>query len=127
MNDTCCHPQTSDTESAVENRPLRRPRYRIENSPDAHTVLVELPGVAKEAVQLNLENGILHLSAVRASNPPETWKPLHRELSDIGYELRLKLNDRVDESRLTAGLEAGVLSVVLPVKEVVKPRSIAIQ
>lgn len=127
MNNTCCNPQTTVTTPAVESRPLRRPRYQIENTAEAHTVLVELPGVLKEAVQLNLENGVLHLSAQRASTAPETWKPLHRELSDIGYELRLKLNDRVDEARLSANLADGVLTVVLPVKEAIKPRSIIVQ
>jgi HSP20 family protein len=127
MNDTCCNTQTAVSTTAVEARPVRRPRYQIENTAEAHTVLVELPGVVKEAVQLNLDDGLLHLRAQRVSTTPETWKPLHRELSDIGYELRLKLNDRVDETRLTATLADGVLTVVLPVKEAVKPRSIAIQ
>ena len=58
---------------------------------------------------------------------PETWKPLHRELSDIGYDLRLKLNDRVNEAGLTANLADGILTLILPVKEAAKPRSITVQ
>jgi HSP20 family protein len=127
MNNTCANPQNTIATPAAEPRPARRPRYQIENSPEAHTVKIELPGVVKEAVQLNLEDGILHLSAQRTSTVPETWKPLHRELSDIGYELRLKLNDRVDEAGLTANLTDGILTVVLPVKEAAKPRSITVQ
>ncbi len=127
MNNTCTNPQTTIAAPAVESRPARRPRYQIENSPEAHTVKIELPGVVKAAVQLNLDDGILHLSAQRANTVPETWKPLHRELSDIGYELRLKLNDRVDEAGLTANLADGILTVVLPVKEAAKPRSITVQ
>jgi len=127
MNNTCANPQNTIATPTVESRPVRRPRYQIENSPEAHTVKIELPGVVKEAVQLNLEDGILHLSARRTSTVPETWKPLHRELSDIGYELRLKLNDRVNEAGLTANLADGILTVVLPVKEAAKPRSITVQ
>ncbi|MDH4476288.1 MAG: Hsp20/alpha crystallin family protein [Verrucomicrobiaceae bacterium] len=127
MNNTCTNPQNTIAAPAVESRPARRPRYQIENSPEAHTVKIELPGVVKEAVQLNLDDSILHLSAQRANTVPETWKPLHRELSDIGYELRLKLNDRVDEAGLTANLADGILTVVLPVKEAAKPRSITVQ
>ena len=127
MNNTCTNPQNTIATPAVESRPARRPRYQIENSPEAHTVKIELPGVVKEAVQLNLEDGILHLSAQRTSTVPETWKPLHRELSDIGYELRLKLNDRVDEAGLTANLTDGILTLILPVKEAAKPRSITVQ
>jgi HSP20 family protein len=127
MNNTCTNPPNTIVTPTVESRPARRPRYQIENSPEAHTVKIELPGVVKEAVQLNLEDGILRLSAHRASTVPETWKPLHRELSDIGYELRLKLNDRVDEAGLTANLTDGILTLILPVKEAAKPRSITVQ
>lgn len=127
MNNTCCQSQTAVATPAAETRSARRPRYLIENTPEAHTIRVELPGVTKDAVQLKLEDGVLHLSATRASTAPENWKPVHRELSDEGYELRLKLNDRVDDGRLSANLEDGVLTLVLPVKEAVKPRSITIQ
>lgn len=129
MNTPCCPASsTSAVAAAPSAAPLaRRPRYTVENSPEAHTLRVDLPGVAKEAVTLKLEEGLLHLTAARASTVPESWKPLHRELSDAGYELRLRLNDRIDESRLTAQLEHGVLTVTLPVRETVKPRSITIE
>jgi HSP20 family molecular chaperone IbpA len=127
MNNTCANPQNTIATPTVESRPGRRPRYQIENSPEAHTVKIELPGVVKEAVQLNLEDGILHLSAQRTSTVPETWKPLHRELSDIDYELRLKLNDCIDEAGLTANLTDCILTLILPVKEAAKPRSITVQ
>lgn len=127
MNNTCSSSQNTTATPPVASRPARRPRYQVENTPEATTVKIELPGVAKEAVQLNLEDGILLLRAQRTSTVPDTWKPLHRELSDIGYELRLKLNDRNDETGLTANLSDGILTVVLPVKEVAKPRSITVQ
>ncbi len=127
MNNPCCNTETAPASAETETRPVRRPRYQVEHSPEAHTVRVELPGVSKDAVRLNLDDGVLHLTAPRRSTVPANWKPLHRELSEAGYELRLKLNDRVDESRLSAGLEDGVLTLVLPVKETVKPRSISLQ
>lgn len=127
MNTTCCNTPNTVATPETETRPARRPRYQVEHSPEAHTVRVDLPCVTKEAVRLNLEDGVLHLSASRSNSVPENWKALHRELSDAGYELRLKLNDRVDDSRLTASLEDGVLTLVLPVKESVKPRTISIQ
>lgn len=88
---------------------------------------VDLPGVTKESVTLAVDAGLLTLRAGRVTTVPETWKPLHRELSDADYELKLKLNDRVNDQALTANLEDGVLTIILPVKEAVKPRVIAIQ
>ncbi len=127
MNTALCQaPASCATEPAQAASRTRRPRFEIEHTAEAHYVRVELPGVAKEDLRLNLEDGVIHLSAARRRGVPENWKPLHRELSDAGYELHLRLNDRVDETRLTAGLEHGVLTLTLPVKEAVKPREIAI-
>ncbi len=127
MNTTCCDTPPTPAKSAEAARAARRPRYQIETTSEAHTVRVELPGVVKEDVRLNLEDGVLSLSAARSRVVPEAWKPLHRELSDAGYELRLRLNDHVDEARLSATLEDGVLTLTLPVKEAAKPRAIAVQ
>lgn len=112
--------------AAETARRTRRPRFQIEHTDEAHHVRIELPGVLKENVRLNLEEGVIHLTAERGRTVPEHWKPLHRELSDAGYEFHLRLNDRVDESRLSAALDAGVLTLTLPVKEAVKPREIVI-
>ncbi len=54
------------------------------------------------------------------------WKPLYRELSDVNYQLKLKLNVPVEDSKLSAKLEDGVLTLTLPVKEAAKPRTIAV-
>ncbi len=113
-------------EAPPATRAVRRPRFQIEAGAESHTVFVELPGIAKEGVRLNLEDGVLILNATRKRTVPEDWKPLHREISGVDYELRLRLNDHVDETRLTAGLADGVLTLTLPVKEAVKPREIAI-
>jgi len=133
MNTTRCNSPESAVVTAPNDptetapRPVRRPRYRIDSTPERHTVRVDLPGVAKESVKLAVEGGLLTLKAERVTAVPESWKPIYRELSDADYELRLKLNDRVDDQALTGNLDHGVLTIVLPVKEAVRPRSITIQ
>ena len=56
----------------------------------------------------------------------EGMKALHRELSPLNYLLRLRLNTPVDEDKMTAKLEDGVLSITLPLKEAAKPRQITV-
>ena len=127
MNSSLCSSTPPSTGVCAPAAPsTRRPRFEVETAADTHLVRIELPGVAKEDVRLNLEEGVIHLTAERRRVVPETWKPLHRELSDAGYELHLRLNDRVDDSRLSATLQEGVLTLTLPVKETVKPREIAV-
>lgn len=131
MNATCCNP--SESSSAVSTprvgvtENLRKPLYEVTSEADAFEVRVQMPGVPKDNVKVDLEEDVLSIRGERVAALPEGWKPLHRELSAQGYLLRLRLNTPVDEDKLTAGLENGVLTLRLPVKEAAKPRRIEVQ
>ncbi len=125
MNTTCsprnCTPATSGvTES------LRKPLYNINGNAEAYDIRVELPGVPKSSVKLDLEEDILSIRGERSTTVPEGMKTLHRELSPLNYLLRLRLNAPVNEEQMVAQFEDGVLSLRLPLKEVAKPRQIPV-
>jgi HSP20 family protein len=125
MNTTCsprpCAPATSGvTES------LRKPLYNVNGNAEAYEVRVEMPGVPKSGVKLDLEDNILTVRGERNTTVPEGMKALHRELSPLSYLLRLRLNTPVEEDKMTAKLEDGVLTLRLPLKEVAKPRQIPV-
>jgi HSP20 family protein len=122
---TCCIPNDTRAEATTE-APVLKPRYFVDGTQDAYEVRVELPGVAKDGVSVDLDQNILTVRAKRKASVPENWKTLHRELNDLDYLLRLKLNNQVDESKLSATLENGVLSLRLPVREAAKPRAIQV-
>ena len=118
---TSCQPtQTQEQSEAV------KPRYHVQTAAESYSVQVELPGVKKDAVSLNLDRNVLTVRGRRSTTPHADWKPLHRELNDVDYLLRLKLNVPVEDSKLSAQLADGVLTVVLPVKETAKPRTIPV-
>lgn len=126
---TCCSPtQSCSTETtAVHAQPTTmKPRYTTSGGDDAYVINVELPGVPKDAISIDLEKGVLTIQGTRKAPIPETWKPLHRELNHLGYTLRLRLNAPVDDSTLTATFVDGVLTVKLPIKEAAKPRRIEV-
>jgi HSP20 family protein len=122
---TCCNPTQTQTQ-VQEPSTAVRPRYRVQNAADSFSVQVELPGVKKENVNVNFDDNVLTVRARRSTTPPADWKPLHRELNDVDYLLRLKLNARVEDSKLSAQLADGVLTLALPVKETAKPRTIPV-
>ncbi|HEY1083156.1 MAG TPA: Hsp20/alpha crystallin family protein [Prosthecobacter sp.] len=126
---TCCPPPASKSAapSVGVTESLQKPRYDVVGSADAYEVRVEMPGVAKGDVKIDLDENILSIRGERHSKLPEDWKPLHRELSQVGYQLRLRLNTPVDRDKLTASLENGVLTLKLPVQETAKPRRIEVQ
>lgn len=104
-----------------------KPIYRVLDSQDAYEVRIEMPGVPKSGVAIRLEDGVLTVNGRRESAAKEGWKPLHREISSADYVLRLRLNSPVDEDRLEARLEQGVLRLRLPLRETARPRRIEIQ
>jgi HSP20 family protein len=103
-----------------------KPRYTTSGGDDAYVINVELPGVPKDAISIDLEKDVLTIQGTRKAPVPEAWKPLHRELNHLGYTLRLRLNAPVDDSKLTANFADGVLTVKLPIKEAAKPRRIEV-
>lgn len=126
MNATC-PPSTSAPATSGVTESLRKPLYNVNGNADAYEVRVELPGVPKNGVKLDLEDNILTVRGERNTTVPEGMKALHRELSPLNYLLRLRLNTPVDEDKMTAKLEDGVLTISLPLKQTAKPRQIQIQ
>ncbi|MFM7606737.1 MAG: Hsp20/alpha crystallin family protein [Prosthecobacter sp.] len=105
---------------------VRKPLYNVKCNTDAYEVWVEMPGVPKSGAKLDLEASILTVRGERASNVREGLRTLHRELSPLNYLLRLRLNKPVDEDKMTAKLEGGVLIITLPFQEVARPRQILV-
>ena len=108
MNTTCsannCAPSVGVTES------LRKPRYTVANVAEA----------------FEIEEDILSIRGERSGAMPEVWKPLHRELSGLNYQLRLRVTTPVDAEKIVAKLEEGILKVTLPVKATAQPRRIEV-
>ena len=122
---TCCTPPATSTTTQQET-PGVKPRYNVDGDANAWSIRVELPGVKKENVTIGLDGEVLTIQAKRTSSVPSEWRALHRELSEEDFLLRLKLNAPVDENKLSAKLEHGVLTVALPAKEAAKPRTIPV-
>lgn len=124
----CCTPSTNRaTPGAGVTESLQKPLYAVGGNAETYEVRVQLPGVPKGGVKIDLDENILSIRGERQSATPEGWKTLHREISTQSYQLRLRLNVPVDEDKLTANLENGVLTVKLPVKEAAKPRRVEVQ
>jgi len=118
---------TSESPGNTLKANWRKPIYRVLDGQDACEVRIELPGVPRSGVSIHLDDGVLTVQGRRTQTVPETWKPLHREIPAADSLLRLRLNTPVDEDRLEARLEQGVLNLRLPLREAARPRQIEIQ
>lgn len=118
--------QSTATDKGNEQKRFVRPAYRIGEQDTAYRVHVDMPGVQKGDVEISLVDGVLELTAKRASVAEGDWKPLGAAQVELTYRLRLAVGDEVDGQGISAKLENGVLLVTLPKAEEKRPRRIAV-
>jgi HSP20 family molecular chaperone IbpA len=100
------------------------PVYELKQSGDAYGLELLVPGVTKDAVEIQIDQGELVVTARRRWKAPEGWTEVFRETPDADYRLRVDLNESVNVDKINAELEHGVLRVTLPKAEALKPRKI---
>lgn len=129
QNESCCQANevAAPTTSETRHLPTYRPHYSSRYDQEAWEVAVRLPGVKKEDVSVMVENEILEVKATRHLEVPEGWRPLGNFEPGRSYRLRLDVGPEVDESRISGRLDDGVLTLRLPLREEVKPRTIEIR
>ena len=103
-----------------------KPLYELKETDEAWGLVVQLPGVAKDGLDLTVEEGVIRIHGRRAWQKPEGWTQLYRESVEAAFELELTHDNSIDADKIVAELKDGVLRVSLPKTEAVKPRKIAV-
>jgi HSP20 family protein len=106
--------------------PTVAPRYQVAETAEAYGLTVELPGVAKDDLELSVDHERIRVLGRRVWRRPEAWTALHRETRETAFELELEHGRAIDAEKVHAELRDGVLRVSLPKAEAVKPRKIAV-
>ena len=90
-------------------------------------VVLEMPGVEKNNVGINLEDGILHVEGRLDLSKYEGLQPLYTEYNVGHYARSFQLSSKIDQSKIAAEMTNGVLSLTLPKAEEAKPRTIQVK
>ncbi len=92
---------------------------------DAFVIEFDLPGVAADTLDIDVERNVL---TVRAERPRRSgdWELLASERPTGLFSRQLVLGDNLDLDRLDAAYDAGVLRLTVPVAEKAKPRKIEV-
>jgi HSP20 family protein len=85
----------------------------------------DLPGVAKDSIDLDVERNVLTVRAERVARNGD-WEALASERPKGVFSRQLVLGDNLDLEHIEAGYADGVLRLVVPVAEKAKPRKIEI-
>lgn len=86
---------------------------------------LDLPGVSRESIDIDVERNVLTVRAERVARNGE-WTLLTHERPTGAFSRQLVLGDNLDLDRIEATYDDGVLRLVVPVAEKAKPRKIEI-
>jgi HSP20 family protein len=110
---------------------IRRPSFPtsfrtvcdIYETDDALGVVLEIPGVEKKYLDVGLENNVLRVDARIDYSKYKDLEPVY----NIGHYARsFALSSTIDQEKISANLEDGVLTLTLPKAKHAQPRKIAI-
>jgi HSP20 family protein len=102
------------------------PTADIYETQDALTVILEMPGVEKSNVSVRVEEGLLQVEGRLDLNKYQGLQPLHIEYNVGHYARSFQLSSKIDQTKIAAALNDGVLSLTLPKIQEAKPRVINI-
>ena len=114
---------------AAENttdRPMFVPVVDIWETNKGLMLVADMPGVAPEALSVDLSDNTLTISG-KVSPAPEGRKPLIREYEEGNFYRQFSLAENIDQSAITAALKDGVLTLELPRVAPAQPRKIEIK
>ena len=98
----------------------------VENK-DNFTLTAEVPGMKDKDINLEIKDGRMTLKGeVEESQEKEEKDYRMREFSHRSFERSFTIGDGVDQDHITAKLDSGILTVVLPKKEEVKPKTVKV-
>jgi HSP20 family protein len=103
------------------------PLLNIYNQPEEIRVVAEVPGVAKDDLDISFSNGLLKISGERkVPDLPEKSLQVRSERQTGVFEKTLRIPFEVNADKLHAELHNGVLQIGLPKAESARARQILI-
>ena len=98
-------------------------RFEVADSDDAIEVSAELPGVDQQDVDVTLAEGVLTIKGEKKSESEEKKDYYRSERSYGSFSRSFRLPDSVDETKIKATFDNGVLAVTLPKRPEVKAKA----
>lgn len=112
-------------ESTIPSRQYM-PVTDIFETDQALTLILEMPGVKKESVDVQVEDDVLTISGRIDFSNYEGLQPVYTEYNVGDYARSFQISSKLDQAGIKAQLKDGVMTLVLPKAEKAKPRKIAV-
>ncbi|MDA8360480.1 MAG: Hsp20/alpha crystallin family protein [Gammaproteobacteria bacterium] len=118
-------------------RPFRRdlgaapsrtvPAMDVAERDNDYVIRLDMPGVSRDDIDITLADGVLTVTGELRKEEQEETDHMIREERYYGKMSRsVRLGQQIDEKKVMANYKDGVLELVLPKAEEVKPKKIAV-
>jgi HSP20 family molecular chaperone IbpA len=102
------------------------PAADIFETDEALTLMLEMPGVSKNAIDVQIENDVLRVEGKIDYSAYRDVEPVYTEYNIGHYARGFTLSSKIDRGAISAQLEDGVLTLTLPKSKDLLPRRIAV-
>ena len=103
------------------------PRSDVYETDEQIVVVMDMPGVDKDQINVSLENNILTVSGYADTEAPEGYSLALAEYSVGDYERSFRISDKIDRNKIEAQYKNGVLRLILPKAAEAKKRKIEVK
>jgi len=103
------------------------PPADVFESADGITLQLDMPGVAKDRLNIQADKNILTIEGTSRIDMPEGTSALYADVRSNFYRRSFVLSDELEPSKTDASLKDGVLNVRIPKRAEVRPRRIEVR
>jgi HSP20 family molecular chaperone IbpA len=118
--------ELSQAEERTEAGKFFSPYTDIHETERAVIVTMEMPGVGKDSIEIQLEKGVLTVKGTIDSTKYESVRPLYTEYNVGNFVRTFTVSPKVDAASISATVADGVLTIELPKAKEAIARRIAV-
>jgi HSP20 family molecular chaperone IbpA len=119
--------QASQPQPRGREQPTMTPRVDVLEDAAGITLLADLPGVSREALEIHVEGDALTIEGQVSAATPEAMEATYAEVRVPRYRRMFTLSRELDGSRIEAQLKDGVLRLRIPKQEHAQPRRVQVK
>ena len=98
----------------------------IFETPEALTVVLEMPGVDRDSIEATVENDVVTIEGRIDFTKYEGLQPVYTEYNVGHFARSFEISNKIDQSKISALMKDGVVTIMLPKVEQAKPRKIQV-
>ena len=119
--------ESTQTQETGEGRYRLRPPVNIFEDAEGITLEADMPGVARDRLQLQVDKDSLLIEGEIRFGMAEGMEALYADVRATRYSRSFALSSELDTANIVANLRDGVLRLRIPKRAEVLPRKIEVQ